>query len=75
MKQTIKKGINENKNFSELRDEIVKFKKDGGSQSEAQRILKELRSDFEEDEEKEDTVLDLLDHVEGWCSADNRIWE
>lgn len=75
MKATIKKGLNENKSFSELRDEIVKFKNNGGSQDEAQRILEELRNDFEEEEEKEDTILDLLDHVTGWCSLDKRIWE
>lgn len=75
LKTAIKKGINENKSFSELRGEIVKFKEGGGSQNEAQRMLEELRNDFENEEGKEDIILDLLDHVTGWCSAENRIWE
>ncbi|MFK7771412.1 MAG: hypothetical protein AB8F94_04700 [Saprospiraceae bacterium] len=74
MKATLKKSINENKNFSELRDEIVKFKNDGGSQYKAQNILEELRNDFKENEEIEDKLLDLLDHVTGWCQERDRIW-
>jgi len=73
MKATLKEGIIQNRNFSELRDEIVKFKNNGGSQDEAQRILEELRSDFTKDDE--DKILDLLDHVTGWCQERNRIWK
>lgn len=41
MRESLKKAINENKTFSELREIIVKFKNDGGSQNEAYVILED----------------------------------
>lgn len=75
MRAIIKKSINENKSFSELREEIVKFKNEGGSQNDALRILEDLRIEFEEYEEKVDVILELLDHVAGWCQPQYRIWD
>ena len=75
VKTILKEGISKKKNFSELREEIIKFKNNGGNQNEAQRILEELRNDNIENEETEDIILDLLDHVTGWCQEKFRIWK
>lgn len=77
MSTILKKSINENKSFSELRAQIVNFKDSGGSQNEAQRILEELRNDFKGgwDGKIEHRILDLLDHVTGWCQEKYRIWD
>ena len=34
-----------------------------------------MQNDFKNDEEKQDRVLELLDHVVGWCSRQNQIWK
>ena len=71
----IKRGINENKNAFELRDLIIEFKKKGGSQKDAHKILEEIKYEFKEDENKEDKILELLDFVCGWCQEQFRIWK
>ena len=75
LKAVVKEGIKANRSFFVLRSEIVKFKKDGGSQCEAGRVLEELRGEFQGEEDSEDVILDLLDYVMGWCSTHHRIWE
>ena len=75
MKTEITEGIKNHKEFSELRELIVRFKDQGGKQREALQILEEIRQEFKDDEEKEDLVLELLDYVAGWCQPQYRIWE
>jgi len=74
MKTNIILGLNEGTPFEELYEEIVQFKNAGGKQEEAQLILSEIRTLFEEDGNKEDMVLNLLDYVTGWCPKGLGIW-
>lgn len=75
MKTDILAGLQENKYLLELREYIVKFKKEGGGQSDAQRILEEVRGTLESDSPEDDLMLELLDFVVGSCRKELRIWE
>lgn len=75
MKAILNKGIIESKSFFELRNVIVEFKENGGGQKEAEKILNELKTEFKDDEAKEEIILDLLDIITGWCQDKYRIWK
>ena len=75
MKEVIKKGINENRELLNLRDEIVKFKNQKGTKEGGIKMLDELRIEFKDDEEKEDRILELLDFATGWYQVRYRIWD
>ena len=53
-------------------DCLSNFHKYGGEQFHAYELLKELRAMNVYDE---DTILELMDVVSGWCSGERRIWE
>jgi hypothetical protein len=59
--------------LQELVKRIKKFKEDGGEQSEALKILEDIRQAMSE-EASEDIVLELMDFVTGFCSPHMRIW-
>ena len=75
MTKKIIQGLKDNKDILELREEIILFKNNGGSQKEAEKILTALRTTYKNNEAKEDKILELLDFVRGWCAAGLRIWE
>jgi hypothetical protein len=53
---------------------LREFAAGGGTSDAAQRVLYEIRAAVAADEAVEDTVLDLLDCVVGWCGPHARIW-
>ena len=73
MYSQIKEGLRKQLSTLALRDIIVGFKADGGSQQEAMQTLEKLRLEFSQDEAKGDKLLELLDFVSGWCSDEMRI--
>ncbi|MBN2892480.1 MAG: hypothetical protein JXL97_11480 [Bacteroidales bacterium] len=77
LKLEIKSGINNKLNLLELRDILVAFEKNGGSQIQSKQILEDLRKEFifSNEENKEDIVLELLDFVVGWCNESLKIWK
>lgn len=74
MIEEIRNGITNGDNFSKLRLEIVKFEKNGKTQNEALEIVESLLSEFQNDEDANDLLLDLLDCITGWCHPKYRIW-
>jgi hypothetical protein len=53
---------------------IRQFKEHGGSRDDAYRILQELRDD-QSASDYEDTILELMDVVSGFCAEHLRIWQ
>lgn len=74
MTEKLKNGILENRDILELREVIVKFKENGGTIDTAKSILESLRSEFQNQSEKEDKILELMDFVWGWCQERYKIW-
>ena len=60
--------------LQQLLDLIRQFKEQGGSRDDAYRVLQELRND-QSLRDYEDTVLELMDVVSGFCPEHLRIWE
>ena len=67
----------QNKDLKHLVLIVQKFKKRGLDQDKTTNLLTELilQYRFENSNEKEDLILDLLDFVSGWCSPKDRIWK
>lgn len=57
-------------------DILVRMKNEGISAAEAEKLFYEIRAIMisEGNEEGEDSVLEVLDFVVGWCSPHNRVW-
>lgn len=50
------------------------YRREGGRQDDAYAALERLCGKFNDDEQVEDKVLELMDFVSGFCSAEQRIW-
>lgn len=55
-------------------DRLRLLQRNGVSQASVQHWLEELRAETD-DELVEDRILEVLDVVTGFCSAENRVWE
>ncbi|MEZ2683712.1 hypothetical protein ACBQ20_02680 [Proteus vulgaris] len=65
----IQKGIALNRDLLVLRELLLSYKYNGMTQNIMQDCLNQLRAI-----EDENTILDLLDFVEGFCSLDWKIY-
>jgi hypothetical protein len=75
-KGTIINAVNNGADCFELRSTTAIFKAKGLSQSDAYNILVEVRAMFaDEDETKEDVILELMDFVVGYCQDRFLIWD
>ena len=74
LQDALVKGIRYKMPLLALREIIVSYKKNGGSQENASRILNNIRDNVKSDE-KEDVVLELMDFVTGYCSPKMRVWD
>jgi hypothetical protein len=52
------------------------MKRQNISKTDVYQILKHLRSEYitEQDEQREDIIIELMDVVSGFCSPNNKIW-
>ena len=70
----ISDGLKSGKTAFELRHSLKEFAADGGTRDAADRLLNEIRTAVAADEATEDTVLELLDFVAGFCAPMMRVW-
>jgi hypothetical protein len=68
----IRSALARNAGWDELLQVVVRHRDAGLTQRAAYEALQELRAGLTEPEE--DQILDLMDRVHGWCSADQRLW-
>jgi|GEM_PF-2860231 len=74
--ETIIAVVNNGGGLDEIYDATVRFKTDGLRQADAYCVLKEVRSIFaNQDEAKEDLILELMDYVVGFCQVRYYIWD
>lgn len=74
--EIIQQYINEgNCHIQKEHEMLLEFKKSGGKQETAQKLLEELALKYSENETMQDRVYDILDIVTGWCSAEIRVWK
>lgn len=73
LRATLEVLISSGADLPQLRDALVQFAARGGTQADAEVVLRELRAQFT-DEVQEDRVLELLDMVTGWCAPELRVW-
>lgn len=64
-----------NHHLNKDRDILLEFKKSGGTQEVAQKLLEELAFNLSDNETLQDRVYDLLDIVTGWCRPEIRVWK
>lgn len=57
------------------REMLLEFKKSGGKQETAQKLLEGLVLKYSDNETMQDRVYDILDIVAGWCSEELRVWK
>lgn len=76
MKEKIKNIIDYSSSYSDLIPYLRTLKADGVSKEEVLCILKELRSEYQNNnnEEKEVYILDVMDIVVGYCNPADYIW-
>jgi hypothetical protein len=73
LKEQILAAMNRNADLDELWQILLAFKNLGGLQEFAYQTLDEMRPLG--DEKFEDTIMDLMDYVSGWCVPRLRIWD
>lgn len=61
--------------LDEARQMLIRYRDSGGLAGNAIHIGGELRNCFIHNELQEDKVLEILDIITGWCSADLKIWQ
>jgi hypothetical protein len=75
LKESLERGRAAGSSYVVLRDDLVLFQENGGTQEAALALLYQMREACTpEDEEWEDTLLDLMDFVTGYCQPKWRIW-
>ncbi|MFT7120254.1 MAG: hypothetical protein ACJAZ9_000424 [Neolewinella sp.] len=74
LQQQLRSGITGDSTFDELHALIVGFSKAGGSQDQAQDVLLDIGEEFEEEEDVEELLLELMDCVAGWGDEAFKIW-
>ena len=74
LQQQLRSGITGDSTFDELHALIVDFSKAGGSQDQAQEVLLDIGEEFEEEEDVEELLLELMDCVAGWGNEAFKIW-
>ena len=72
VQQYIKEG---NCNLHKDIEILLEFKKYGGTQEVAKKILETLALTLSDNEALQDRVYDILDIATGWCSAEVRVWK
>ena len=73
LKGRVETGLQSGSPLLELRESLVAFAQDGGSQAEGREVLCLLR-EAATSEPEEDRILELLDFVEGFTRPELRIW-
>jgi len=70
----IKAALKQQVPLSMLREIVHQYKQHGGTQKNAYSTLEKIRQEYSEDP-CEDLLLDLMDFVAGFCSAEQKIWD
>lgn len=76
LKEILTKKIETGNCFTwEVRDVLVEYKRLGGEQKTAQKIVEALAVGFSNNEILQDRAYDILDIITGWCSPDMSVWK
>lgn len=77
LKNDLLKMIDKRCSYEKARKILVDFKILGGKQDIAYNTLEDIRLEFikNNEEEKENFLLDLMDIVVGWCHPNVKIWD
>ena len=60
--------------YSLLENKFVEFKRTGGDQVDAEKILNEIYSELNLNDPQEEVFTEIEARVHGSCSEQNRIW-
>lgn len=77
LKNKLLEAVQKKELFENIVNVLIDFKYLGGKQNIAYETLKKIRSFFIEkgEEDFEDTVLEVMDIVSGYCFPSHKIWE
>ncbi len=76
LKEFLTKKIETGNCFTwEVRNVLAEYKRLGGEQKTAQKIVEALAVGFSNNEILQDRAYDILDIITGWCSPDMSIWK
>ena len=64
-----------NCHLNKEREILLAFKKSGGKQKTAQKLIEELALNLSNNETLQDRVYNILDIIMGWCSLEMRVWK
>ena len=59
----------------EVQRTLLAYKKSGGYQNTAKRVVEKLASEFSTNEEFQDKAYDILDIITNWCHQEMKVWD
>lgn len=74
--EVLKKNIEQGDSFNkEIQNILLEFKKSGGQQETAMKLVERLAVDYSDDATLQDRAYDILDIVTGWCNTEMKVWD
>jgi hypothetical protein len=74
LQQTLRKAARSKPPLEHVVTVLSDFKSQGGTRTEALEILEGLRTEFQDDDDSEDYILEMMDIAAGFCAPRFRVW-